>query len=352
MTTNTYKGYATTSDKPTGPFQIKEYEPTEFREDFVEVFIRYCGVCSSDVHTLTGGWGEVPEPLVSGHEVAGIVTKVGPKVSQYKEGDRVVIGAQLDSCGKCRPCKDNNENYCPNQVDTYNAEEQDGKKTQGGYANFIRAPEKFVFPVPEGLALEDACSMACGGLTVYSPMVRHGVKAGSKMAVVGLGGLGHYAVLFGVALGADVTVFTHQEDKLEDAKKMGASEAVLTTKEDWSKPYALTFDVIISTIDNAKAIPVTDLTSMLYVNGRLCIVAMPDEEIPPFQSQDLAGTGATLAFNHIGSKKEALEMLQLAADKGVKTWKEIIPMKDVGKAIEGVQRNSVRYRYVLKADLE
>lgn len=213
-------------------------------------------------------------------------------------------------------------------------------------------------------------------------------------------------MLFGVALGAEVTVFSHQQDKLDDAKKMGAKEAVLTTEEDFAKPYALTFDFIISTIDLAKAIPLTDLTSMLWINGRLHICAMPDDELPSFKSQDIAANGASASFflplplppslsrgvailppvsdrkltifpslaigvNHIGSKKEAEAMLKLAAEKGIKTWKQgalyspfsvpfvadpplldaVIPMKDVAKAVKGVHENDARYRYVLKADL-
>ncbi|GAA6033875.1 hypothetical protein JCM8097_000381 [Rhodosporidiobolus ruineniae] len=351
MTTETYKGYATTSDN-WKEFQLKEFEPTKFRDDFIELDIKYCAICSSDVHTITGGWGDVKDPLVSGHEIAGIVTKVGPNVTEFKVGDRALVGAQLDSCGKCKPCQTNNENYCPEQIDTYNAPEKDGKLTQGGYSTKIRAPEKFVFHIPEALELKHAAPMACGGLTVFSPMYRYGVKKGTKMAVAGLGGLGHFAVLFGVAMGAEVTVFTHQADKLEDAKKMGATNAVNTSDEDWAKPYSLYFDFIISTIDNAKAMPLTDLTSLLWVNGRLHISAMPDDELPPFKSQALASNGATLGVNHIGSKVEAEAMLKLAAEKGVKPWIEEIDMKDVSKGVQGVYENKVRYRYVMRQDID
>ncbi|GAA5842022.1 hypothetical protein JCM11251_001991 [Rhodosporidiobolus azoricus] len=346
-----YRGYTTTSDKWETDYEVRDFEPTEFREDFIEIAIEYCGICSSDVHTLSGGWGEVKEPLVSGHEIAGKITRVGPKVTEFKVGDYGIVGAQLDSCGKCKPCNDDNENYCPEAIDTYNAPEKDGKLTQGGYSTAIRAPEKFVFHLPEGLAPEDAAPMACGGLTVWSPMMRYGVKKGTKMALVGLGGLGHFAVLFGAALGAEVTVFSHQADKKEDALKMGAKEFVLTDGDDWMKPYAVNFDFILSTIDNSKAIPLTDLVTMLYVNGRLHIAAMPDDELPPFKSQALAGNGATLGVNHIGNKKEAEAMFKFAAEKGIKAWKEILPMKDVAKGIRGVHENNVRYRYVLKQDL-
>lgn len=144
------------------------------------------------MHTITGGWGKPELPLVSGHEVGGIARKVGSAVKSIKVGDRVVVGAQIDSCGKCRACSTQNENFCPEQVDTYNAKAHDGKVTQGGYSTAIRAPEQFVFSVPDALPLEDAAPMACGGLTVYSPMRRGGVTKGTKLGVAGLGGLGAF----------------------------------------------------------------------------------------------------------------------------------------------------------------
>ncbi|GAA6001198.1 hypothetical protein JCM10207_007457 [Rhodosporidiobolus poonsookiae] len=345
-----YRGYATTSDDWT-KFEVIDFEPTEFRDDFIEIEIKYCAICSSDVHTISGGWGKVDKPLVSGHEIAGIVRRVGPKVTEFKPGDRALVGAQLDSCGKCKPCNDNNENYCPEQIDTYNAPEKDGKLTQGGYSTAIRAPEKFVFHVPEALELVDAAPMACGGLTVWSPLYRYGIKPGMKVGVIGVGGLGHFAIMFAAAMGAEVIAFSHQEDKLVDAKKMGAADAVLTTKEKWNEPYALKFDFILSTIDNASAMPLTDLVSMLYVNGRLHIAAMPDDELPAFQSQALAGNGATIGVNHIGNKVEAEAMLKFAAEKGIKPWKEVIPMSEVAKGVQGVKNNTVRYRYVMEQDL-
>ncbi|GAA5979027.1 hypothetical protein JCM10908_002779 [Rhodotorula pacifica] len=346
-----FRGYAIKDEKNWTQFDVIDFEPMAWRDDLVDIEIQYCGVCSSDVHTITGGWGKPQLPLVSGHEAGGIARKVGSAVKSIKVGDRVVVGAQIDSCGKCRACGSNNENYCPEQVDTYNAEAHDGKITQGGYSTAIRAPEQFVFSVPDALPLEDAAPMACGGLTVFSPMLRAGVTKGTKLGVAGLGGLGHLAVLLGVAMGAEVTVFTHQEDKVADAKKMGATNVVLTTEKDWAKPYFQTLDFIVCTIDVASALPLTDLTSCLWVNGTLHICAMPDDEVAPFKTQDLAANGAKISVNHIGAKAEAEEMYRLAAEKGVRVWKEIVPMKEVAKAVQGVKNNEVRYRYVLKQDL-
>ncbi|POY73547.1 hypothetical protein BMF94_3485 [Rhodotorula taiwanensis] len=347
-----FRGYAIKDEKKWTEFEVIDFEPMAWREDLIDIEIEYCGVCSSDVHTITGGWGEPFKPLVSGHEAAGIARKVGSNVKSIKVGDRVVVGAQVDACGSCRACESNNENYCAEQIDTYNAKSKDGKVTQGGYSTAIRAPEQFTFKVPDELPLEDAAPMACGGLTVYSPMRRAGVKQGSKVGVAGLGGLGHFAVQFAVAMGAEVTVFTHQKDKIEDAKKMGATHAVLTSEKDWQKPFAQKLDYIVCTIDNADAVPFSELISCLWVNGTLHFCSMPDSSLPQFKTQDLAANGASIAVNHIGSKVEAEEMYRLAAEKGVRAWKQIVPMKDVSKAVQGVHDNKVRYRYVLKQDLQ
>lgn len=346
-----FRGYAIKDDQKWTQFEVIDFEPMQWHDDVVDIEIQYCGVCSSDVHTLSSGWGKPELPLVSGHEAGGIVRKIGSAVKDIKVGDRVVVGAQVDACGKCRACGTNNENYCPKQVSTYNAPTRDGKISQGGYATAIRAPQQFVFKVPDSLPLEDAAPMACGGLTVYSPMRRFGVKQGTKLGVAGLGGLGHLAVLLGVAMGAEVTVFTHQQDKVEDARKMGAKNVVLTTEKDWQNPYFQTLDYIVNTIDVSSAIPLTQLTSCLWVNGQMHMCCMPDDPLPQFHTQDLAANGASIAVNHIGSKVEAEEMYRLAAEKNVRVWKEIVPMKDVSKAVLGVKHNEVRYRYVLKVDI-
>ncbi|GJN92920.1 hypothetical protein Rhopal_005963-T1 [Rhodotorula paludigena] len=346
-----FRGYAVKDTNKWTEFDVVDFEPMGVRDDTVDIEVEFCGICGSDVHTLTGGWGAPHLPLVSGHEIAGTVRSVGAGVKEFKQGDRVIVGAQIDACGKCRQCQDDNENYCPKQVDTYNAEAWDGKITQGGYSTAVRAPQKFVFKVPDNVDLADAAPMACAGLTVYGPMHRFGVKKGTKMGVAGLGGLGHFAVLFGAALGAEVVVYTHQEDKVADAYKMGAADVVLTSEKDWDKKHSMSLNFLISTIDVSKAIPIPELASQLYVNGVLHLCAMPDDPIPPFQTQQLAANGCSISVNHVGSKVEAEAMLKLASEKNVKTWKEVIPMKDVGKGVQGVKNNEVRYRYVLKQDL-
>ncbi|GAA5852598.1 hypothetical protein JCM3766R1_005376 [Sporobolomyces carnicolor] len=345
-----FKGYAVHDTSKWTEFKVIDFQPKTADEYDVDIAIEYCGICGSDVHTITGGWGEIPLPLVVGHEAAGTVKKVGSKVSEFKVGDRVVVGAQVSSCMECNPCKTDNENYCPKQVDTYGAKYPDGVVAMGGYSTAIRAPEKFVFKVPDAIELDDAAPMACGGLTVFGPMYRWGVKSGHKVAIAGLGGLGHFAVMFAAAMGAEVTVLSHQANKKDDALKMGASHFVCTADDKWAEPLALKFDYILSTIDIASKMPLEDIIGTLNINGNLHICAMPDDEFK-FKSQALAGNGASISVNHIGSKKEANAMLKLAAEKGIKTWKQVIPMKDVGKGVQGVKDNSVRYRYVLKQDI-
>ncbi|KAL8292147.1 hypothetical protein RQP46_001613 [Phenoliferia psychrophenolica] len=341
-----FQGYAIHDTAKYTDFKVIDFTPKTFGEYDIDIKINAC-----DVHTLTGGWGEPILPLISGHEVAGIVTKVGPKVTEFKVGDRAGVGAQVCSCFECGPCKSDNENYCvTGGVDTYNAKYENGDIAHGGYSSGIRVHERFVFPLPEGLSDEDAAPMLCGGLTVFAPMLRFGVKKGTKVGIAGLGGLGHFAVQFAAALGADVTVFSHQADKEADAKKMGASNFVLTTNKDFAKQHAFEFDFILSTIDDAAGIPLPDFFSMLRVHGNFHSCGLPDKPFEPFSPAALASNGASLSVSHIGSKKEVKEMLKLAVAKGVTTYKEVIPMSELAKGIQAVKDNKVRYRYVLKPD--
>ncbi|KAI5479411.1 zinc-type alcohol dehydrogenase [Pseudohyphozyma bogoriensis] len=303
-----FKGYALHDTNKYTEYEVIDFKPKTFGDYDIDIKINVCGICSS-----------------------GVVAKVGPKVTEFKVGDRAGVGAQVCSCFECKPCKSDNENYCKKGgVDTYNAKYENGDIAHGGYSTGVRVHERFVFKLPDELKDEDAASMLCGGLTVYSPLVRYGVGPGKNIAVCGLGGLGHYAVQFAKALGADVTVFSHQADKEADAKKMGAKEFVLTTKKDFAKPYAFAFDFILSTVDDSAGLPITDFLPMLAVESHFHSVGLPDKPLPEFQAQALAGNGASIS---------------------VTTWKELIPMKDVGKGIQGVKDNKVRYRYVMKVDI-
>lgn len=242
------------------------------------------------------------------------------------------------------------ENYCPEPVHGYNTKWPDGHDHQGGYSTHIRAQELFVFPIPEGIPSVEAASMLCGGLTSFSPLVRHGVGPGSKVGVVGLGGLGHYAVLFAVALGAEVTVFSRTDAKKEDALKMGAKRFVATGEPGFEKDLQREFDVIVCTASSSK-LPIDALLTTLDVNKSFVFVGMPEEGIKNITSQAMAGNGCSLGSSHIGCRTEALQMLDLAAKKQVKPWINVIPMKQAADAIKAVEDGTVRYRTILTQDL-
>jgi len=346
-----FKGYGIKDHAKWTDFEIMEFQPKNWTEDDVEIAITHCGVCGSDVHTLTSGWGGADLPLVVGHEIVGHAVRVGTNVKGVSVGDRVGVGAQIWSCGECRACKSDNENYCPQQVDTYNAKYPDGVKTQGGYSTAIRANQQFVFPIPAGVTSEDAASMLCAGLTVYSPLLRNGCGPGKKVGIVGVGGLGHYAVLFAKAMGAEVWAFTHSKSKSEDIKKMGADHIVDIGDEGFDEPLKQTLDLIVSTRDVAEGFDLAQYLGMLWIHGSFITVGLPDNHFPSLSPFTFAPNGSKLGGSHIGSKVEVLQMLQLAADKGIKPWIEVLPMKDVAKAVQGVKDNKVRYRYVLTQDL-
>ncbi|GAA98437.1 uncharacterized protein L969DRAFT_87055 [Mixia osmundae IAM 14324] len=348
----TWKGYGIASTKDYKNFSVRDFEPKKADDYDIDIAISHCGVCASDHHTISGGWGPVAdEHLIAGHEVVGKVVKVGSKVSSIKEGDRVAVGAQVCSCFECNNCKNDNENYCPNGVDTYNAKYPNGDLAHGGYSAGIRVHERFVFPLPEALKSEDAAPMACAGLTVYSPIVRNGTGPGKRVAVLGLGGLGHFAVQWIKALGAEAVVFSHSPSKKEDALKLGATDFVDTSKKDFEKPWAGKIDLIISTASSTKGLDLNPYISTLVPQGKLVYVGMPEESLGEIKSQQLAGNGAFIGSSHIGSKKEALAMYKLAADKGVKPMLLVLPMKEAGKAIQLIEDNKQRYRTVLVQDI-
>ncbi|OCH93100.1 GroES-like protein [Obba rivulosa] len=352
-----FKGYGITTTDPAkwSEFEVVPIKPKHFGPRDVDVAIKYCGVCGSDVHTLTGGWGSTPNvPLVVGHEIVGNVTRVGDAVTEFKPGDRVGVGAQIGSCGECRACKAGDENYCPKMIHTYNNFYPDGVLSQGGFSTGIRAHEQFVFKIPDGLELRDAATMTCAGLTVFSPLKVNGCGPGKTVGVIGIGGLGHYAILFAKAMGATVYAFSHSASKEADIQKMGADFVVSTHDPDYYQPLQGTIDIIISTIDHySPDRPLKSYLSMLATHGRFITCGLPDADnpLPPVHPFDLTYNGCYIGGTHMGSKREAVEMLQLAADKGVKPWVQELPMSQAKQAIEGVKTGKARYRYVLKQDL-
>jgi len=335
-------------------FKKQEFKPKKFGDNDVDIKIECCGVCGSDVHTITGGWGDAPTPICVGHEVVGRVVKVGSKVTTLKEGDRAGVGAQIWSCLKCQNCKADNENYCPHMVDTYGAPypkdvDPDETLSQGGYSSHIRAHEYFVFPIPDEIPSHLAAPMLCAGLTVWSPLTRAGVGPGKQVAIVGLGGLGHFAVMWANALGAEVTVISHSPSKKDDALKLGAKNFVLSSEEGWSKPLAFKFDFVLNTADMTHTFNIDNYLSILKVNCQFHQVGLPDKPLPTMQPQQFMPNGSSIGASHIGNRPECLAMLKLSAEKKLFPMVETIPISAEGcaEAVERVKNNKVKYRFTL-----
>ncbi|QRV75187.1 alcohol dehydrogenase [Ceratobasidium sp. AG-Ba] len=345
-----FKGYAITDKNKWSDLKVTDITPKKWEEEDIDIAITHCGVCGSDIHTLTNGWGNLEHlPLVVGHEIVGKAVRVGSVAAEktgFKVGDRVGVGARIGSCGECRACKTDNENYCPKGLDTYNSPYPDGTISQGGFSTAIRANHRFVFPVPEKIKSEHAASMMCAGLTVFSPLVRNGCGPGKKVGIVGLGGLGHYAVMFAKALGAEVYVLSHSDHKESDAKKLGADHFVVTTKQENMEKLQYSLDLIISTVDVTEGYPLKDFLSLLFVNGTFINVGIPDSPLPQIGPFDIVANGARLGGSLIGSKKEATQMLQIAAEKDLEPMIELFPMSKVKEAVEGMKAGKPRYRYV------
>ncbi|KAI5120603.1 hypothetical protein M0805_008079 [Coniferiporia weirii] len=347
-----FKGYDTPDGDKWSDFSIVDFPSKNWEETDVEIAITHCGVCGTDVHTLSSGWGAVQLPMVVGHEIVGTAVRVGSQVNGIKVGDRVGVGAQIASCYSCKQCTSGIENYCPKKIHTYNAQHPDGVRTMGGYATGIIAHEQFVFPIPEAISSEDAASMLCGGLTVFSPLISNGIGPGSKVGIVGIGGLGHYGILFAKALGAEVYAFSHSLSKAEDAKKLGADHFIATSQPNFHSAYETTLDIIISTRDAAAGFPFDEFLSMLQPLGKFILLGVPNENLPGLNAFSLVVRGVSFSGSHIGSKKDVARMLALAAEKNIKPWIEVLPMKEAKAAVEGMWNGKPRYRYVLEQDIE
>jgi len=349
-----FVGFMVNDHKKWSSFKKQNFKTKNFEDNDVDIKIECCGVCGSDVHTITGGWGEASLPICVGHEVIGTAVKVGKNCKTgVKVGDRVGVGAQVLSCLKCELCKSNNENYCPHQINTYGSPyetEASGKVvSQGGFASHIRVHEYFVFPIPSNIPSEEAGPMMCAGLTTYSPLVRAGIGPGKKVAIVGIGGLGHFALLWAKALGAEVWALSHTKDKESDATKLGADHFVFTGDKDWSKPLAFKFDFILNSADMTSEMPVPEYLSTLNVNGDFHNVGIPDKPLPELKAFDFVGNGCKISGSHIGSRVECLQMLKLASEKGIHPWIQKIQVGEEGckEAVEKVYNNEVRYRCTL-----
>lgn len=345
-----FVGFQITDPKKWTEFHKNELTPKPFGDYDVDIKIQACGVCASDLHTVSGGWGEQHFPLCVGHEIVGTALRVGPKVTLIKVGERVGVGAQSYSCLDCRQCKNDNETYCRHQLDTYGAKwPETGIISQGGYSSHVRTHEHWVFPIPDALKTNQAAPMLCAGLTAYSPLVRNGAGPGKKVGIVGMGGIGHFGLMFAKALGAETWVISRSHSKEADAKKMGADGFLATADKDWNKEHLMTFDLIVNTASSNENFDLASYLELLDVHGRWVSVGLPEGEGSTIRNQDLLANGCLIGSSHLGSRKEVLAMLKLAAEKGIESWVEEIPIskENLAIALTRLHNNDVKYRFTL-----
>ncbi|PNY02123.1 cinnamyl alcohol dehydrogenase [Trifolium pratense] len=318
----------------------------ETGEKDVALKILYCGICHSDVHMMKNEWGVSTYPLVPGHEIVGIVTKVGSKVEKFKVGDKVGVGYMIDSCRSCQNCTENLESYCPQFIPTCGAKNYRDGTTYGGYSDSIVVDEHFVIHIPDGLPLEAAAPLLCAGITVYSPLRYFGLdKPGLRIGVVGLGGLGHMAVKFAKAFGANVTVISTSPNKEKEAiEHLGADSFFISHDKDKMKAARGTLDGIIDTVSADHS--VSPLIGLLKSHGKLVMVGVPIKPVEIHVSHLLLGR-KMVAGSNIGGMKETQEMIDFAAKHDVKPSIEVIPMDYVNIAVERLLKADVKYRFVI-----
>lgn len=337
-------GYAARSaTTPLAPFSFERRDP---RPDDVTLEVLYCGVCHSDLHNARNDWGHSSYPVVPGHEIIGRVTAVGSEVTRFKVGDTVGVGCMVDSCFGCDPCDSGEEQYCPHCVYTYgHVDPKDGRVTYGGYSERMVVTERFVLKVPDGLDLAGAAPLLCAGITTWSPLRHWKVGAGSRVAVVGLGGLGHMALKFAKALGADVTLFTRSPGKEADARRLGADHIVLSTDADAMAGVADRFDLIVDTVPYAH--DVNPYIPTLAVSGTLVLVGYLGPLEPALNSAPLVMRRKAVAGSLIGGIRETQEMLDFCGQHGIVSDIETIRMDEINDAYERMLRSDVKYRFVI-----
>ncbi|MDF2577645.1 MAG: Mannitol dehydrogenase [Chlamydiales bacterium] len=329
------------------PFQ---FERRELQSTDIHIEILYCGVCHSDIHTAKGEWKGTVYPVVPGHEIVGRIVKVGSEVTNFKLGDFAAVGCMVDSCRTCSSCRHDLEQYCEGKtIYTYNSPDKyTGKTTYGGYSNQIVVDQKFVLHIPSAFQDSQLASVApllCAGITTYSPLRHWNVKSGDRVGVVGLGGLGHMGLKIARALGAHVTLFTTSRNKVEDAKRLGAHEVVLSTDEEAVKKQQGTFNFILNTVSVPHSLDT--YLDLLKYDGVMCLVGLPAELHPSPNVAKLIVKRRTLAGSLIGGIKETQEMLDFCAKHNIVSDVEVISIQKINEAYERMIKNDVKYRFVI-----
>jgi len=333
---------------PGAAFEKAEMPLRELTADSVAINIKYSGICHSDIHQVRDEWFEGIFPMVPGHEIVGEVTAVGDAVTKFKVGDRVGVGTFVDSCGSCDPCKRGMENYCrTGNVQTYNGRHYDGEESYGGYAKDVVVKEHFVLKVPENLDYAAAAPLLCAGVTVWSPLKHWNVGPGMKVAIMGLGGLGHMAVKFAAAMGAETYVLGHSPHKAQDAKEMGATEYLITSES--FESHKDTFDVILNTV--SADIELDSLLDMLKVGGTLIYVGVSGNK-QSFHPFSLITGLKSIAGANTGSISGTQEMLDFCGEHNIVSTIEMVDASDpkaIDDAYARVVGSDIRYRFVIDA---
>ena len=345
MTTNVAAYQAVASG---APLEKGTIERRDLRPDDIRIEIEFAGICHSDIHTVREEWGPIDFPLVPGHEIIGRVTEVGSEVTTFSVGERAGVGCLVDSCRECEWCLKGEENNCPKAVGTYRGKDRfTGEQTDGGYSTEIIVSEAFALYIPENLDPAATTPLLCAGITTYSPLRTWGVTEGSKVAVVGMGGLGHVAVKLAAAMGAEVTVISQTRSKEEDGRRFGATDWIARTED----PEALSqhkgeFDVIINTV--SAHVDVQEFMATLRPHGAMVLLGLPTETLEG-KAPLLVSGRKSLTGSNIGGIRETQEMLDFCGEHGVTAEIELINAEDLNDAYDRVVDSDVRYRFVIDA---
>ena len=341
------KAYGAVNEKsPLDPIDI---ERRDVRDRDVKIDILYCGVCHSDLHQVRNEWKNSVYPLIPGHEIVGRVVEVGKGVKKYMIGDLVAVGCLVDSCRTCENCQENLEQFCDTPVFTYNGKDKtDGSSTYGGYSTQIVVDDSFVLKIPSGFSENDLPGVApllCAGITTYSPLKHFGVKPGSRVGIVGLGGLGHMAIKIAAAMKAHVIVFTSSKSKVEDAKRLGAHEVILSSDVEAKMKLISSLDLIVDT----ASVPhnLDEYVQLLKRDGSLCLLGVPETPHPSPNVMNLIFKRRQIAGSLIGGIKETQEMLDFCAAHHILSDIEMIPIQKINEAYERLLKSDVKYRFVI-----
>jgi len=328
------------------PLSLYAFERREVGPKDVQIEILFCGVCHSDLHTARNEWQNSVYPVIPGHEIVGKVVNVGADVTTFQPGDLAAVGCLVGSCGVCEDCAAGLEQYCDNEVFTYNSPDaQTGKMTYGGYSDQIVVDEHFVLHISDKLDLAAVAPLLCAGITTYSPLRHWKVGPGSKVGIVGLGGLGHMGVKLAHAMGAYVVLFTTSPDKATDAKRLGADEVVVSKNADEMQKHVKSFDFILNTV--AAAHNLDPFTALLKRDGTMCLNGVPEHAHPSPNIGNLIFKRRQIAGSLIGGIKETQEMLDFCAEHNITSDIEIIAIQDINQAYDRMLKGDVKYRFVI-----